>query len=126
MVEAKILPSLYANAVAVLGRNIHTSRPLATITQDNTAEVLVVDEVVYADNYYLGGHQQNVFTLGLDYRSPKFWRVGIDMNYLNGMWIPINPARRTEQAVSLVEADSDQWNSILDQEKNRSCSNARS
>jgi hypothetical protein len=117
MVEAKILPSLYANAVAVLGRNIHTSRPLATITQDNTAEVLVVDEVVYADNYYLGGHQQNVFTLGLDYRSPKFWRVGIDMNYLNGMWIPINPARRTEQAVSLVEADSEQWHNILDQEK---------
>ncbi len=117
MAEAKIVPGLYASAVAVLGRHIYTSRPLATITQDNNAEVLVEDEVVYADNYYLGGHQQNVLTVGLDYRSPKFWRIGADVNYLNGMWININPARRTEQAVNLVDADSEQWNNILDQEK---------
>jgi len=116
MAEAKIIPGLYASVVAALGQHIYTDRMTATVTQDNTAEI-IENQTVYADNYYLGGYQQNAATLGLDYRSPKFWRIGIDVNYLNGVWININPARRTVAAVELVEEDSDLWNNILDQEK---------
>jgi hypothetical protein len=117
MGEVKIIPGLYASVVGVLGHHIYTDRMQATVTQDNNAEVLVENEIVYADNYYLGTYQQNAATFGLDYRSPKFWRIGVDVNYLDGAWISINPARRTEPAVELVEEGSDQWNNILDQEK---------
>ena len=117
MFEMNLMPGLTASIVGVTSRNQYKSRPLGTITQDNTSEILVEDEVIYIDNYYLGGHQQNAATLGLDYRSPKFWRVGIDVNYVNGVWINVNPARHTLQAVELVESGSDQWNNILDQEK---------
>lgn len=117
MAEAKIVPGLYASVVAVLGRHTYNGRPNATITRDNDEEPLAVNQIVYADNYYLGGHQQNAATIGLDYSSPKYWRVGMDINYLNGVWISINPARRTADAIELVEYQSDQWNAILNQEK---------
>ncbi|MEZ5022317.1 MAG: hypothetical protein R2728_03460 [Chitinophagales bacterium] len=35
--------------------------------------------------------------------------MGIDINYLNGVWVSINPARRTADAIELVEYQSDQW-----------------
>ena len=117
MGEVKLYPGLYASIVGVIGHHIYTDRMKATITQDNNAQILVSDETVYSENFYIGGHQQNAATFGLDYRSPKFWRIGVDVNYLDGVWISINPARRTEQAVELVEQDSDQWKNILDQEK---------
>jgi len=116
MAEAKIIPGLYASVVAALGQHIYTNRPTATVTQDNTAEV-IENQTIYAKNYYLGGYMQKAGTFGRDYRSPKFWRVGVDVNYLNGVWININPARRTEAAVELVDEDSEQWSNILDQQK---------
>ena len=117
MFEAKIIPGLYASIVGVTGRHIYKDRASATVTRDNDAEVLISDETVYWENFYVGGHQNHAATLGIDYRSPKFWRVGVDVNYLNGVWINVNPARRTENAVELVEEDSPQWRNIIDQEK---------
>lgn len=117
MAEVTIVPGLTAAIVGVLGRNVYDGRPTATITRDNTEEILEENVTIYADKYYLGGHQQNAGTFSLNYRSPKYWRIGAELNYLNGVWVSINPARRTDNAVELVEYESEQWNNILDQEK---------
>jgi hypothetical protein len=104
-------------AVAAIGQYFHTSRPSATITADNTADILAENETIYAENLRVGGSPQSAYTLGLNYRAKKFWFVNLNFNYFDNNYVEFNPARRTQSAVDLVPSGSDQWNSILEQEK---------
>lgn len=104
-------------AVAAVGQYYYTDRPLATITIDNTSETLANGEVVYAKNFYMGGTPQSAYTLGVNYRAKKFWFVNLNFNYFDNIYLDFNPARRTAAAVDLVPEGSEQWNSILNQEK---------
>jgi hypothetical protein len=106
-----------ANAVAAIGEYYYTDRPVATITVDNTSELLADNETVYAKNFFVGGTPQSAYTLGLNYRAKKFWFVNLNFNYFDNTYIDFNPARRTEAAIDLVPADSDQWDAIVSQEK---------
>jgi hypothetical protein len=81
-----------------MGQFIYTSRPVATITSDNTSEVLASDRVVYFKNYYIGGVPQTIGSVGVRYWSPKFWFAGISGNYLADAYLEPNPDRRTAQA----------------------------
>ena len=115
--EVQIVTGLTASAVAAIGQYIYTSRPLATITQDNDAEVLVEDRTVYQKNFYIPGTPQSAYTLGFNYRAAKYWFASINFNYFNDTWIDFNPDRRTAPALDLVEQDSDLWRDIIHQQK---------
>ncbi|MEY3342763.1 MAG: hypothetical protein RL090_447 [Bacteroidota bacterium] len=106
-----------ANAVAAIGQYYYTDRPLATITVDNTSTTLVDGETVYAKNFYVGGTPQSAYTIGLNYRAKKFWFVNLNFNYFDNTYLDFNPARRTAAAIDLVPEGSEQWNSILNQQK---------
>jgi len=115
-IEYKVLPSLTLSGVIAVGQYIYTSRQDATVTQDNSAEI-IRSETVYLDNYYVGGMPQNAYNLGLNYRSPKFWFASVNGNYAHQFWVDPNPARRTQGAVDVVDYGSPEWNAILDQQK---------
>ncbi len=108
-----------ASAVAAIGQYYYTDRPSATVTIDNTSEVLA-NETVYAENFYVGGTPQTAYTIGLGYRAKRFWFMYLNFNYYDNTYIDFNPARRTSAAIDLVPENSDQWNSIVNQEKTSS------
>ncbi len=116
-VDYTIGKGLSASAVAAIGQYYYTDRPTATITVDNTSEVLASGETVYAKNFYVGGTPQSAYTLGLNYRARRFWFVNLNFNFYDNTFIDFNPARRTQAAIDLVPDNSDQWSSIIDQEK---------
>src|SRR5690606_1729369 len=60
---------------------------------------------------------QEAYTIGFDYRSPKFWFINVNFNYFRNMWLDFNPIRRTESAISGIDKGSDLWNRIVDQEQ---------
>ena len=60
---------------------------------------------------------QEAYTIGLDYRSPKFWFVNVNFNYFDQMYLDFNPLRRTEAAVSGVDPKEPLWNDIIGQER---------
>ncbi len=103
--------------VLALGQYYYSSRPNATISVDNTSELLANDETVYAKNFYVGGTPQDAFTLGFNYRAKKFWFINLNFNYYNNSYLDFNPARRTEAAVDLVDQTTTQWDNIVTQEK---------
>lgn len=103
--------------VLALGQYYYSSRPNATISVDNTSELLANDETVYAKNFYVGGTPQDAFTLGFNYRAKKFWFINLNFNYYNNSYLDFNPARRTEAAVDLVDPTTAQWDNIVTQEK---------
>ena len=112
--EAKVLPNVTINGAAAIGRYYYNSRQNATVTLDNDASVLSKD-TVYSQNFRVGGTPQEAYSLGIYYRSPKFWSLSLTGNYFDQMWLDINPLRRTNTAVDGVGYKSDLWNSIVDQ-----------
>jgi len=119
-----IAPGVTVRGVVALGQYIYTSRPKAKIVLDNSAELLVQDRTIYAENFYVGGRPQSAYNLGLIYRSKKFWSIYLDVSYYDDLYIDFNPNRRTEEAISYdrfgsdkVEEGSGLWENIIGQEK---------
>lgn len=117
--EAKIYKGLSLNAAAAIGKYYYNTRQQATVTADNSSDLLSKDVTVYSKNFYVPTPQQ-AYTIGLDYRSPKFWFVNVNFNYFDDMYADFNPIRRTESAVSGIEEGSALWNQIIDQTKLKS------
>lgn len=114
--EAKIAKGLSLNAAASIARYLYNSRQLATITVDNSATVLAQDTKIYSNNFRVPTPQE-AYTIGLDYRSPKYWFVTLNVNFFDHMYLDFNPVRRTEAAVSGVDPSSQLWHDIIDQTK---------
>ncbi|MDD2322572.1 MAG: TonB-dependent receptor plug domain-containing protein [Bacteroidales bacterium] len=115
--EAKLSPTFTLTAMGNKGMFIYTSRPVVTIAQDNSAEVLAEERTVYLKNYYVGGGPQSVGSLGLKYFSPKFWSAGVSFNYYAAMYLDANPDRRTEEAVAGYAIDDLRRADLLLQEQ---------
>ena len=112
--EAKVYKGLSVTAAAALGSYFYNTRQNATVTVDNSSEILAKDVTVYSKNFYVPTPQQ-AYTIGLDYRSPKFWFVNLNVNYFDKMYLDFNPIRRTSAAVNGLEQGSPLWNDIIDQ-----------
>lgn len=112
--EVKISPTLSATAAAAIGRYYFTSRQEAVVTLDNSNTQLG-NETVYSQHYRVPSTPQEAYSLGINYRSPKFWYVSLTGNYFREMWLDFNPIRRTSNAVDGLEFKGDQYNSILQQ-----------
>lgn len=115
-VEAKVYKGLSLTGAAAIGEYTFNTRQSATVTADNSSAVLDKDVVVYSKDFYVPTAQQ-AYTIGFDYRSPKFWFLNVNFNYFDKMYLNYNPIRRTATAVSGVEPGSAQWHQILDQTK---------
>ena len=115
--EVNLGKGLTATAVAAIGEFVYTSRPSATITQDNKDTLLASNETVYSKNIRVAGGPQKAYTLGLSYRSKKFWMVNLNLNYFADMYTDFNPARRTLSALQLVDSSDPKFVQILSQEK---------
>ncbi len=118
-VEAQLFfPGFSVAAVSALGQYIYTSRQNATITLDNSAEILAQDVTIYSKNFFVANGPQFANSLALKYNAPKNnWFANVYFNYFDRIFIDYNRVRRTDEAVDLVEPGSELWNSILEQQK---------
>lgn len=115
--EAYIYKGFGMTAGASIGKYTYSSRWNTTTYVDNTQEVILPNNTVYTKNYYIGGTPQQAYSLGLNYRSPKYWFITSTVNFVDRTFTEISPSRRTAQAVDLVDYKSDLWNSIVSQER---------
>ena len=76
----------------------YTSNPHFVQTVDNSAEVKLVDEVLWKD-LYVESSPQTAINAGLNWRAPHNWFVNIDFNYYRDTYLSMNPAYRTTNAV---------------------------
>lgn len=115
--EANITPTIVALGAFSKGQYLYDSRPMATIAQDNSTELLAENKTVYFKNYKVGGIPQTAGSIGLKYNSPKYWFVGINFNYFADIYLDANPDRRTEEALSKYVTTDPQVSDIVDQQK---------
>jgi hypothetical protein len=115
--EAKISPTLTATAAVGYGKYLYNSRPLVTIAQDNSSEVLAENRVTYLKNYHVGGVPEFAASVGGKYSAPKYWFIGVNANYFDEIYVTINPERRTAEAMEMFVASDPQVATILEQDK---------
>lgn len=115
--EVNIGHGISATAAAAVGRYYYDSRQQFTLTVDNTSDILEKDVTVYSKNYRVPSTPQEAYSLGLTYRSPKFWFISVTGNYYRQSWLSFNPVRRTEVAVSGLEEAEKLRADIIDQQQ---------
>jgi hypothetical protein len=96
----KTLGAFVIQAAGTHSMSLYNSRPNATITRDNSEEVI-------AENR----------TIGFKYNAPKYWYAGTNFNYFANIYLDPNPDRRTEEALANYVTSDPQIGEIIDQEK---------
>jgi hypothetical protein len=115
--ESNITSTVQLTGAFTIGDYLYNSRPVATITRDNSQELIALDKVVYLQNFKIGGMPQQATSLGLKYNAPKYWYAGVNFNYFRDIYLSPNPDRRTAEAISAYGAEYPYRDEIIDQTK---------
>lgn len=129
--EYQFTPTLKAIASASYGQYIYANNPTVYLNQDalasatNTNPLLRLGEA-NMKNYRQPGSPQQAYSFGLEYRDPKFWWIGANVNYMDDSYIDISPLLRTANFVrdpadlsggAFPEITEDRLRELLKQEK---------
>ncbi|UUF15721.1 MULTISPECIES: TonB-dependent receptor [Flavobacterium] len=127
--EYQISSTFKTTLSAAYGNYIYNSNPNVSITNDanaakDGAQTTFDFGKAYLKNYKQAGTPQNALSLGLEYRDPKYWWIGANINYLIDNYIDVSPISRTSQfyinpanGFPFPEATSERGNQLLQQEK---------
>jgi len=115
--EIKLSTTLTLNTAASLGAYQYTSRPLATVTQDNLGTILQQDQVVYLKNFFVPNTPQTAAMLGIRYASPTYWFAGAEVSYFDHIYIDFAPGKRTAEALQGLELNDPRRDALIHQEK---------
>ena len=77
--EAQLIPTLKLTAVASVGQYTYINNPSLYISSGEVNKA--IDEVTMK-NYHVPSGPQQAYSLGLEYRHPKYWWVGATANFL--------------------------------------------
>ncbi|MEM9846647.1 MAG: TonB-dependent receptor [Bacteroidota bacterium] len=86
------------SAATSLGQYLYDGRPTYKIVQDNNRSVLETG-TLYINEFFVPATPQRAGTVGLMYRSPKYWFIAANANFFDQNYSEFNPIRRTERAV---------------------------
>ena len=100
--EAKLSPTLTANAALALGQYQYASNPSYVQTIDNS-EKIVDRDVIYWKGLQVGGTPQTAATVGLTYYAPWYANFGINANYFGRNYVSMAPALRTDRARAALD-----------------------
>ncbi|GEL10290.1 Outer membrane receptor proteins, mostly Fe transport [Flavobacterium glycines] len=127
--EYQMSPTLKTTFSAAYGRYTYDSNPNVSINNDAVATVENTNPsydfgTAFLKNYKQAGMPQQAYSLGLEYRDPKYWWIGTNMNYLADTYIDVSPISRTNRfyinpasGFPFPEATEERAAELLQQEK---------
>lgn len=103
--EAQLTSTITLSAVASVGQYTYANNPshqrfsdsrnLNDIDLEISTVGATAPQTTYLKNYRVANGPQQGYSLGLQYRSPKFWWIGATANYLAANYLDPAPFRRT-------------------------------
>lgn len=122
--EYQITPTLKATAAAALGQAFYISNPNVILSSDNLAKSFDYGEASL-EKYKLSNGPQTALSIGLEYRDPKFWYIGANLNHMADAYTSVSAIRRTRNFVidpatpgqPFADLTQDKLRDILKQEK---------
>ncbi len=127
--EYQLTPTIKTTFAAAVGQYTFDNNPKVTLTNDaaatpeNNAPVFDFGKASLK-NYKQAGMPQQAYSLGLEYRDPKYWWISANVNYLTNTYIDVAPILRTEifyknpaNGFNFPEATEERAAQLLRQEK---------
>lgn len=121
----KISNTINTYAAINWGQYIYSNNPLLILTIDNLQSQQNLGNA-YLKNYKQGGMPQQAYSWGIEYRSPKYWWISLNLNYLTNNFVNLSPILRTDNFFVNPEDQSgfpfndinlDKATTLLNQEK---------
>ena len=129
--EYQITSTIKTTAAVAYGQSVYDNNPNVYINNDNAATETNTNPVINfgeasLKGYRLPGSPQQAYSLGLEYRNPNFWWIGVNGNYLADSYLDVSTILRTESfysdrvlgnGVPFPEATPERTRELLKQEK---------
>ncbi|OYQ44878.1 TonB-dependent receptor [Flavobacterium cyanobacteriorum] len=98
-IEYQLTSTIKVTGAATYGQYIFSSNPNVYLNNDNyltnnNPQIINLGEATLKD-YKQAGIPQQAYSIGLEYRDPKFWWIGANANYLASNYIDVSPILRT-------------------------------
>ena len=90
--EAQLLTTLKLTAAAAIGQHTYANNPSLYVSSGKINRV--VDEVKLK-NYHVPSGPQQAYSIGLEYRDPKYWWVAASANLLAQNYVSLSALNRT-------------------------------
>jgi hypothetical protein len=129
-IEYQITSTIKASANAAYGQYTYSNDPRVFLNNDNNAALnrptLVNLGRATLKDYKQPGMPQQAYSFGLEYRDPKFWWIGANVNHLADSYIDVSALLRTDSffrdpasigGLSFPEATEERARELLKQEK---------
>ncbi|MXV38599.1 TonB-dependent receptor [Flavobacteriaceae bacterium Ap0902] len=94
-VEGQLSTALTASAVASIGQYTYANNPDLYYFSDDLENGYDYFGKSYLKDYKLASSPQKGYSLGLEYRSPQYWWLGLTGNYLTENYVDVSPSKRT-------------------------------
>jgi len=97
--EYQLTSTIEINAAASYGQYTYNNNPNLKINDDALAlsgNAITDFGKAYLKDYRIAGTPQQAYSLGIEYRSPKFWWVGANANYLADNYLDVSNVLRTD------------------------------
>ncbi len=95
-IEAQITPTFKLKAAGSFGENVYTNNPNQYLTSDDFDLLTFGDKTTKLKNYHVAGGPERAYQLGIEYRDPKFWWMGVTANYFSNAYIDVSTLRRSD------------------------------
>lgn len=126
--EYQITQTIKLTGAASYGQYIYSNNPNLRLNDDeiaaNGGNSLMNFGKAYLKNYRLAGMPQQAYSFGIEYRDPKFWHIGANLNYLDDNYLDVSSILRTDNfttdtstGMAYPGADEESVRGFLQQEK---------
>ncbi|MGV4526629.1 carboxypeptidase regulatory-like domain-containing protein [Ornithobacterium rhinotracheale] len=97
-VEAQLSTTFTVNAAAAIGEYLYKNNPDLYYFSDEYSNQggYQYEGKTYIKDYHVAASPQKAFSVGFQYRSPKYWWVGATANYLGDNYVSLAKTRRTK------------------------------
>ena len=93
-IEYQLTSTIKVTGVAAYGQYTYDNNPNVKLNVDNLRQVIDFG-TAYMKDYKQPGMPQQAYSVGIEYRDPKFWWIGANANYLADNYSDISPLLRT-------------------------------
>jgi len=122
-IEVQIEPTLKLIGAAAVGQYTYNNNPQLYIQSDVFTDLKSDFGKAYIKDYKLSGTPQKAYSLGFEYRDPKFWWFTTNTNLITHNYIDISPLLRTDNfylrsdGLPFPEATQEEVDQLLKQER---------
>lgn len=127
--EYQLTSTIKATAVAAYGDYTITNNPNVTLNSEsditNSSKEFGDRGQAKLEGYKQAGMPQQAYSVGIEYRDPKFWWIGVNANYLADNYLDVSTIKRTANYYNPAKnggltIDQNLMDSYLNQEKFKS------